>query len=331
MGRKVSIIVPIYNKKEYVARAIESLCSQTYKNLEIILINDGSTDGSGLVCEQKAAQDTRIIYISGKNAGPSAARNQGLEIATGDYIAFLDADDFLQTFAIEKMLECMENYQADLVVARQKVISKSDVQITGNINIETGLLTEEQFFKSLANETIGVFWGSQGNKLYSQKLISNHHLRFELGRDHAEDFLFNLEYYKRSLKIAFLNEVTYEIYDVPASLSKQSDIKELAVWGEDAWRSLTCFYKEHFQEKYLPWVDAVFCKVIRGAIMTQRTNGQLSLKNAHRLAIYYAKIPWIAECIKNAQSNSAKQQVAIQCFRMKAYWILAILYCITEK
>lgn len=331
MGQKISIIVPVYNKEKYVARAIESILVQTHKNLDIILINDGSTDESEAICKQKAAKDDRIRCLSQPNAGPSAARNKGIELATGDYLAFLDADDAMMPHAIESMLACMQEYEAQLVVSRQKINSGRHVQITGNVDGPTGLLTKDQFFKSLAGDTIGVFWGSQGNKLYSKNIILENHLRFEVGRDHAEDFLFNLEYYKLLSKIAFLDEITYEIYDIPASLSKQSGEAQLALWGEDVWRALTLFYRENHQERYLPWVNAIFCKIVRGAMMEHRRNGSLSFQSAYKTIVAFARMPWVAQCIQNSRSDSAKQQVAVQCFQAKAYWCLAALYCITER
>lgn len=225
----------------------------------------------------------------------------------------------------------METYHADLVVSRQKIISEHTVQITGNIDNSTGVLEQDEFFRSLAGDTIGVFWGSQGNKLYSRKLISEQHLRFEIGRSHAEDFLFNLEYYKLQPKIAFLNEATCEIHDTPASLSKQITENGLIKWGEDVWQAMTLFYLEHHQEKYLPWVNALFCKIVRGLITELHRNGQLSMQRAHETVVSCANVLWIARSIMNARSDGKKQQLAIRLFRAKAYWPLALLYCLSER
>ena len=93
--KKISVIVPIYNVEKYLEKCLESIINQTFINLEIILINDGSTDFSGSICEKYKNKDNRIILIHKKNEGLSAARNKGLSIATGDYISFVDSDDFL--------------------------------------------------------------------------------------------------------------------------------------------------------------------------------------------------------------------------------------------
>ena len=115
MEHLVSIIVPVYNTGEYLAPCIESLTSQTYSNLEIILVDDGSTDGSGAVCDEFAHRDSRVKVIHQKNAGVSAARNAGLEIASGTYLTFVDADDGLVPHGLETALRYLRENDADMV------------------------------------------------------------------------------------------------------------------------------------------------------------------------------------------------------------------------
>ena len=106
MNELVSIVVPIYNVEKYLSKCIDSLISQTYKNLEIILVNDGSTDQSGEIAQQYAKQDSRIRYIVQKNKGLGGARNTGLEYAKGNYILFIDSDDYIRNNMVEKMAKC---------------------------------------------------------------------------------------------------------------------------------------------------------------------------------------------------------------------------------
>ena len=101
---KISIIVPIYNVKPYLEQCILSIINQTYLNLEIILVNDGSTDGSLLICENFAKKDDRIVLITQQNMGLSSARNLGIEIATGEYIMFVDSDDWIHPKIVEDLL-----------------------------------------------------------------------------------------------------------------------------------------------------------------------------------------------------------------------------------
>lgn len=113
----VSIIVPVYKAEDYIGKCISSLIHQTYKNLQIILIEDGSPDNSGQICDMYAAQDDRIKVIHHKkNCGVSKTRNDGLDIATGDYIAFVDGDDYVSCSLVEECLQCIEEHQVDVVV-----------------------------------------------------------------------------------------------------------------------------------------------------------------------------------------------------------------------
>ena len=124
MSNLVSIIVPVYNTGTYLAPCLQSLCDQTYKNLEIILVDDGSTDGSGAVCDEFARRDDRIRVIHQKNAGVSAARNAGLDAASGAYLTFVDADDGLVPEAVETALRYLRENNADVVTyGWQKIFS----------------------------------------------------------------------------------------------------------------------------------------------------------------------------------------------------------------
>ena len=114
--KKISIIVPVYQAEKYILKCIESIVNQTYNNLEIILIDDGSTDHSGEICDRCGESDKRIVVVHNKNKGVSAARNCGLGIATGDYITFVDSDDFLEPQMYSEMMQVAEKYSCDVVM-----------------------------------------------------------------------------------------------------------------------------------------------------------------------------------------------------------------------
>lgn len=111
----ISIIVPIYNVEKYLPKCIESIINQTYTDLEILLIDDGSTDNSGLICDKYASIDNRIRVIHKKNGGLSDARNVGLDICKGKYISFIDSDDYIELTMYEKMIKIMINQKVDIV------------------------------------------------------------------------------------------------------------------------------------------------------------------------------------------------------------------------
>ena len=116
MGNLISIIVAIYNVDQYLEQCIDSIINQSYKNLEIILVNDGSTDNSKNICDYYSEIDKRIKVVHKKNGGVSSARNTGIDIATGDYIAFVDSDDYLELNMYETMINNLEQNQCDMGV-----------------------------------------------------------------------------------------------------------------------------------------------------------------------------------------------------------------------
>lgn len=115
--RVISVIVPIYKVEQYLRQCVDSILNQTHRALEVILVDDGSPDGSGKICDEYAARDSRVRVIHKENGGLSDARNAGIDIARGDYIAFVDSDDWLEPDTYESMLAAMEKYQAKLVCA----------------------------------------------------------------------------------------------------------------------------------------------------------------------------------------------------------------------
>lgn len=124
----VSIIIPVYNAKKYLANTLDSVIKQTYKNLEIILVNDGSTDNSKDICESYAKIDKRIKVINKENGGVSSARNYGLALAKGEYISFIDSDDFLVTDMIETLVNDIQNTNAEIAVCGYWHVTEEEYQ-----------------------------------------------------------------------------------------------------------------------------------------------------------------------------------------------------------
>ena len=115
MNQTISVIVPVYNVSQYLPDCIENICAQTYSNLEIILIDDGSTDNSGILCDEYAKKDSRIKVIHQTNSGAASAKNAGLRAVTGEYLAFVDSDDYLELDAYEFMINKMQKHNVDIV------------------------------------------------------------------------------------------------------------------------------------------------------------------------------------------------------------------------
>lgn len=206
---KVSVIVPIYNADKYLKECIESLLNQTYTNLEIICLNDGSTDSSTKICKELSETDNRIILIEKENTGVSATRNLGLKIASGEYIMFLDADDFLEPNAIEIALNTGIEYGAEIVqFGFFRNNKENKIKSTGNILAEEMQISIINYQKYFLPEYLKIFatrcvWG----KLYKSNIIKN--VKFDIDTYFFEDGLFNLYVLENSPKIAYTTEQLY--------------------------------------------------------------------------------------------------------------------------
>lgn len=193
----VSVIVPVYNTEKYLRQCINSIIDQTYRKLEIILVDDGSTDRSGSICEEYAKQDSRIKVIHQKNGGLSAARNAALDVAAGEYIGFVDSDDYILPGMYENMVHCIEKQEADICVCMYRYededgrrrLSKSDAAINFY-----GKKTAEEFAVCLyAGGYLNLVAISVWNKLYRRHVFAEE--RF-LGRYAEDDEIFGRIYSK---------------------------------------------------------------------------------------------------------------------------------------
>lgn len=198
----VSIIMPIYNVEKHLEKAIKSALNQTYKNIELILINDGSPDNSIQICRRYEKIDNRVYIIDQKNTGVSYARNAGLAKATGNYIYFIDSDDYIETDLIEDNLKIAKETAADLVVfGFIEEITSQDGSTTKKTNIPKlkPSRTKEQFrdnFSAYHSFTPYALW----NKLYKRQYLIENNVRF-MNQTIGEDALFNLQAYRHLEKV----------------------------------------------------------------------------------------------------------------------------------
>lgn len=190
---KISVIVPVYNVETYLRECIDSIINQTYKNLEIILVDDGSTDSSPAICDQYAQKDRRILVIHKGNGGASDARNAGLDVATGDYIGFIDSDDYIEADMYEVLLNNAIKYKADISCCRySEVYEDGSTKDYGN-NIVTLYPNQEGLIEYLLGKTIDPF---VCNKLYSAHMFN--HVRFATGLILGEDNKANCDLFLRA-------------------------------------------------------------------------------------------------------------------------------------
>ena len=140
----ITIIVPIYNVEKYINKCIDSILSQTYSNIEIILVDDGSPDNCGIICDQYASMDNRIKIIHKLNGGLSDARNVGLDIATGKYVTFIDSDDYIESTYVECLYNLLKKYNADMSICEFNIITEDGKVINRPLNNKTDLLLEQK-------------------------------------------------------------------------------------------------------------------------------------------------------------------------------------------
>lgn len=228
----VSVIVPIYNVEKYLRHCIESIINQTYQELEIILIDDGSPDGSGVICEEYAKKDSRIKVVHKQNEGLGFARNTGLEYVTGDYVCFVDSDDWLEKNAIESWLNAIESNNADMVMCNyQKINDNGELLYRYQITKEKLIFEESDIIKNIFLPMIGrnsyekedftinmCVW----TNIYSTHIIKDNHIRFLSEREYlSEDICFNLEYLLHTKKVVMIPDNLYCYRFNPDSLTNR--------------------------------------------------------------------------------------------------------------
>ena len=193
--KKISIIVPIYNAKEHLDKCVESILEQTEKNLEIILVDDGSKDNSFEICKKYEKIDQRVKVIHQENAGVSVARNHGIEIAEGEYIGFVDSDDWIEPVMYERLLKEAKETNADVVMCdATTVYSDGKIQADTITQLSKNqVLNKTDFTPSLLLEMAGSAWRCiYKNNRYNDKLIKSEGLYFPLGVKFSEDRIFNI-------------------------------------------------------------------------------------------------------------------------------------------
>ena len=240
----VSIIVPVYNAQAHIARCIESIRKQTYQNIEIILLNDGSNDVSLPICQMFADVEPRIVLVDKKNSGVSATRNLGLKLAQGEYLQFADSDDYLQPDATRLMVEKAVQYNADMVIAHYNRIDPPSEKaeklldkLTNRKNdpglapeapllpdtvttygfLPEGFLTKQQFAEGLMKEPASFYYGVMWNKLYRADIVRQHELQCSEELGWSEDFLFNLSFIEYAQRFYSLAEPVYNYVQNPQS------------------------------------------------------------------------------------------------------------------
>lgn len=222
MSCEISVIIPVYNTEKYLKRCLDSVIHQTFKDIEIIIVNDGSTDNSSSIIDKYKNKDSRIIVINQDNNGLSEARNSGIKVSSGKYISFVDSDDTISLDMLNIVHKQLIKENSELIIFRyQRLSNETEIVLYRDIDYEN--MTKEEIFRlSVSLKIIPVSW----NKVYKRSLFIDNNLYFPKNM-YFEDcaLIFKLIYFAK--KVSFLNKILYNWYDIEGSITNSISEKHI--------------------------------------------------------------------------------------------------------
>lgn len=274
----ISAIIPVYNSEKYIKKCVDSLINQTLKNIEIILINDGSSDDSLRILRQYEKRDERIVVIDQKNNGPSSARNKGIDIAKGEYISFIDSDDWVDETMFEEMYNSAKENNSDVVICDMKLVNKNEETYITGLNYPIRNLSERAMNEIIFNELLSNSqFNSMANKIFRTSIIKKNNIRLDKDIYYAEDWLFNIEFFRRSKKVSYINKPFYYYrrgHESSSSSYNDYTFEKVGLW---IYRMRKKYANELNMNQYLG-VDELF-NVIIHCIISEFKRGDLTLKD----------------------------------------------------
>jgi len=220
----ISVIVPVYNVEAYLDNCINTILKQSFKDFELILVDDGSEDNSLSICEKYQELDARIIVLKQANKGVSEARNKGLAVAKGNYLLFVDGDDYLHEQMLEQLYTLTEQAQADLAICGFKVTSSLKEPFKGISNANTLTLTKEEALQNFLYPKKLNFGISIWNKLFRRSCVEDLHFDSQLQMN--EDKYFLSQALCKASSVLYTSEILYFYYQRPDSVSKSKNYKK---------------------------------------------------------------------------------------------------------
>lgn len=293
----ISIIVPVYNMEEYLERCIKSILKQTYRNLEIILVNDGSTDNSGKICNEYACKDSRIKVIHKENGGSSSARNAAMKIFKGKYISFVDSDDFIHEEYIQYMYDILVKYDCDIVQTEFEIGNKSSFSKYTQSPYKVTIITGHDWAKGLRYHS--TLWG----KLYKRNIVEG--ILFPEGKIFEDDATYYKFAYK-SEKICLSNRCLYYYFMTVNSVMRNDNIN----------MDFIGIYDERmvfFKEKNETYLFATTCEryaiilILKYSLFIQKT------ANKHQLEVLWNK--YLAIYMLGIHVAPIKDKILMHMFR----------------
>lgn len=220
---EVSIIVPVYQVERYLPQCVESILAQTFPDFELILVDDGSKDGSGQICDEYAGRDSRVKVVHQENGGAAAARNHGLEQAAGNYFMFVDGDDSIAPVMVERLYTCIREENADIAACNYRYAFEDGTQPDFSTHIQRERLSGAEIFYDRKNDRSYGYWTVVWNKLY--RSASFRDLRFRTGRYYEDEFWAN-DIYRMDITLVTLPDCLYVYRQHAASTMRQTSARK---------------------------------------------------------------------------------------------------------
>ncbi len=221
----ISVVVPVYKAEKYLRQCVDSILAQTFRDFELILVDDGSPDNCGKICDDYAARDSRIKVVRQGNGGPSAARNAGLDLARGEYVAFVDSDDYIHEEMFETLLSALVRSAAGIVICNYERVSDDGTVIDEVVfppDLKDGIVSNKTAFNGFSGDYC-FFWGVLWNKLYRRALLAD--VRFPVGKTYEELHVIPTLFH-RSGDVAVVSKKLYYYRDAPQSITSNEENPE---------------------------------------------------------------------------------------------------------
>lgn len=249
MNPRVSIIIPIYNAEKHLRRCIDSVLKQDFEDFELILMNDGSRDSSGMICDAYAEKDERVRVVHKDNSGVSDTRNQAMTLARGEYLQFLDSDDWITPDATGLLVRMATEHHCEMVIADFYRVIGERLSPKGKIR-EDGILSRDEFAMEMMENPADFYYGVLWNKLYRRDIIEKNNLCMDKDISWCEDFIFNMEYIRHVKQVYALHVPMYYYVKTPGSLVSQgTSISKTIQMKRTVFKCYKEFYKEVFKEE----------------------------------------------------------------------------------
>lgn len=315
----VSVVVPIYRMERYIDRCVRSILNQTESDIELWLIDDGSPDQSGSICDAFAQKDSRVHVIHKKNAGVSAARNDGIRCAKGKYIAFVDADDYVEPNMLRTLVNNAEDTAADVVICGY-YIEQEYTQKTAVLCCEEGIYnnanTKQLLVKFFGKDYTGL--ASMCNKLYLRRFLNSQNIKVDERLQRAEDFWFNYNVIEHSTCISVISAPLYHYFQNEKSVMHSYRETQFEDWTQTRKRLLSIANETGIS---LPPSDFYYNYVYNSVLFMRQVSIRSDIEKLYKIM----KDPFLVQAIKQTSNLPVHIRVVSFCIEKKFFWLAQLL------